>query len=102
MSLNFLTKFFGGGRRTNNGQNEVITEPHPVPIRRLSSSKSGKLKMRKVKSSQNIKDISFYIKPESDNEQVKEKVKHDDVEENITAEEVIKEIYEVVQNSHVK
>lgn len=99
MSLNFFTKFFGGGKRASNGEKEAVVEPHPVPIRRLSSSKSGKLKMRKVKSSQNIKDISFYVKPED--EEVKQNV-NDDVEENISAEDVIKEMYEVVQNGQVK
>lgn len=98
MSLNFLKKFFGGGKHDSNGEKEAVVEPHPVPLRRLSSSKSGKLKMRKVKSSQNIKDISFYVKPEEeDNDQVKQKVS-DDLEENICAEDVIKEMYEVVQS----
>lgn len=106
MSLNFITRFFTGGKRSGSGDKETAAEPHPVPIRRLSSSKSGKLKIRKVKSSQNIKDIHFYAKPEDgDGERVQGKVNSDEPseeEENISVDDVIKEMYEVVQSGKVQ
>lgn len=102
MSLNFFTRFFN--KRTGSGENETPPEPKPVPIRRLSSSKSGKLRIKKVKSSQNIKDIHFYAKPEDGDVPIKvEKVNNNtEQEENISVDEVIKEMYDVVQSGGVK
>lgn len=86
MSLNFLTKLFGASAKHGNAaEKEVSAEPPEVPLRRVSTSKSGKLKVRKSKSSQNIKDVVFGAKQEDD-----------DVE--VSVEDVIKEIYEVVQS----
>lgn len=106
MSLNFLTRFFTG-KRSVNSEKEVVSDQQTVPIRRLSTSKSGKLKMRKVKSSQNIKDISFYTKTETEiattEKVVSGKVEAEEEEvEDISVEEVLKEMYEVVQNGRVK
>lgn len=96
MSLNFITRFFTGNKRSGSGGNdkETAAEPHPVPLRRVSSSKSGKLKIRKVKSSQNIKDIHFYAKPD---ESAPEKVDDEQQDENYNVDDVIREMYEVVQ-----
>lgn len=105
MSLNFITRFFTGNKRSGSSgaDKETAAEPHPVPLRRVSSSKSGKLKIRKVKSSQNIKDIHFYAKPEdATDESAKEKVNNEQQEENYNVDDVIREMYEVVQSGRVK
>lgn len=98
-TLNFFSSLFGGGkRRASLTEREGPREPHLPPLRRLSSSKSGKLKMKKVKSAQNVRDISFSAK-ERDEER---KVDGEPQDESVTVEEVIKEMYEVVQSGTVK
>lgn len=101
MSLNFFTRFFSGNKATSGGDKEGVVEPQLVPIRRLSTSKSGKLRMKKVKSSQSIKDISFHHKRENENEDVKKEA-NDAEEGDVSVEEVIKEMHEVVHQCGVK
>lgn len=109
MPIKFFTNLFSTGKKDKSGTQDAGPPDDQLPrttLRRVSSSKSGKLKIKKEKSMQNITDDRVYVNPKNGTgiHNGKEtlhsgnSVESDNVLDNtdeISVEEVVKEMYEV-------
>lgn len=108
MPIKFFTNLFSTGKKEKPAAQDAGPPEDHLPrstLRRVSSSKSGKLKIKKEKNLQNITDDSVYVNPKSGtvqngNEalQLVNSVGSDGVFDNteeISVDEVLKEMYEV-------
>lgn len=109
MPIKFFTNLFSTGKKDKSAAQDAGPPDDQLPrttLRRVSSSKSGKLKIKKEKSVQNITDDSVYVNPKSGTGKRNGKetfhsgnsVGSDNVLDNsdeINVDEVIKEMYEV-------
>lgn len=106
MPLKFFSNLFTSKEKKKTSETGPPEDQYNhAPMRRLSSSKSGKLKIKKEKNSLIIDD-KFYAHPD-ETEKRPDSDRNDSVrnskpyEEDINPDEVIQEIYDVARRANV-